>query len=127
MRTTTAVIYLCSAADPVSHQLLGELCRRRAEAEGLTATEVIVKGESVTEVIADTDEFVPLADRPGWQDVVGRAAAGAIGAVVTSSRLMLGQDRAAWQRGEAALAVHGVRLMTLRTATAVVPLAGGRP
>ncbi|GGQ94681.1 hypothetical protein [Kitasatospora griseola] len=106
MRTTrTAVIYLCATEDPAGQPLLAEWCTQRAAADGL----------SISTVVTDTDELLPVEDRTGWQEVVALAAAGSISEVVTVHRGMVTADPRLWRRIAAGLGEYGVTLVTVRT------------
>ncbi|MFJ9847008.1 hypothetical protein ACIRYZ_42570 [Kitasatospora sp. NPDC101155] len=101
-----AVGYVCAEPDAASGALFAAWCERRAAADGWT----------LTAMVADTDDTVPLAERPGWRRVTDLAATGTIGAVVTVVRPMIGPTIRDWVRASDRLADHGVALVTTSSA-----------
>lgn len=106
----TALTYLCTT-DELSHSLMAAWCEQRAAAENIP----------VAEVITDTDELLPPAERPGWQRVMALAAGGDVVMVVTLDRTMLAPGRKDWDRLAAGLAEHAAVLITHRTPIPTIP------
>ncbi|MFF2612394.1 recombinase family protein [Kitasatospora sp. NPDC058046] len=110
----TAIVYLCST-DQLSGPLMEGWCEQRAAAETVP----------VSEVITDTDELLPPAERPGWQRVMALVAGGDVVMVVTLDRTMLAVGRKDWDALSAGLAEHAAVLITHRTPVPTVPPTDG--
>lgn len=101
-RPTTAVGYVCAAPDAASATLFADWCQRRAAADGWT----------LTEMVSDTDDLVPLTERPGWQHVTKLLTAGSAGAVITITRAMIADSTRDWGRACDLLQNLGATLTT---------------
>ncbi|MFI9332609.1 hypothetical protein ACIGZJ_34390 [Kitasatospora sp. NPDC052868] len=110
-RPATAVGYACAAPDEASAGLFTAWCERRAAADGWT----------LAGLVTDTDDLLPLAERPGWQHVTDLAAAGTLDAVITVTRPMIGPTTRDWVRVCDHLAGLGVTLTTIGAASRTTP------
>ncbi|MFJ9777155.1 hypothetical protein ACIRVF_38970 [Kitasatospora sp. NPDC101157] len=110
-RPAAAVGYVCAEPDDASAGLFANWCERRAVAEGWT----------LTGMVNDTDESQPLVERPGWQRVASLATGGALGAVITITRPMIGTTTQDWVRVSDQLADLDVTLVTVGSAARTPP------
>ncbi|MEV7214098.1 hypothetical protein AB0O31_13515 [Kitasatospora cineracea] len=112
----SAIVYICST-DKISSPLMTGWCRQRAAAENIPVAEVVI----------DSDELLPPAERPGWKRVTALADGGSVVMVVTLDRTMLAIGRKDWDGLAAELAGHGAVLITHRTPIPVPPPTDGVP
>ncbi|MFJ4674034.1 hypothetical protein [Kitasatospora purpeofusca] len=110
-KPATAVGYACAAPEDASTDLFTAWCERRAAADGWT----------LTGMVTDTDDLVPLPERPGWQHVTDLAATGTLVAVITVTRPMIGRTTRDWVRVCDHLAGLGVTLTTIGAASRTAP------
>ncbi|GLW57844.1 hypothetical protein [Kitasatospora phosalacinea] len=110
----SAITYLCTD-DKVSRPLMTGWCEQRAADENIP----------VTETVLDTDELLPLAERPGWKHAMALVESGDVVMVVTLDRTMLAAWRKDWDRLAASVAEHGAVLVTHRTPVPSIPPTDG--